>query len=59
MLALLAIKLVLEQRSGASLLVSGFPVVTMAHVYGALGGLLAVIIRRAFQSVEPGTGLQA
>jgi rhomboid family GlyGly-CTERM serine protease len=59
MLALLAIKLVLEQHSGASLLVSGFPVVTMAHVYGALGGLLAVIIRRAFQSVGPGTGLQA
>jgi rhomboid family GlyGly-CTERM serine protease len=59
MLALLAIKLVLEQRSGASLLVSGFPVVTMAHVYGALGGLLAAIIRRAFKSVEPGTGLQA
>lgn len=42
MLVALAIKLVLEQRSGASLLVSGFPVVTMAHVYGALGGLLAV-----------------
>ncbi|MGH8254547.1 MAG: rhombosortase [Steroidobacteraceae bacterium] len=42
MLAALAIKLALEQRTGASLLVSGFPVVTMAHVYGALGGLLAV-----------------
>ena len=43
MLAALAVKLALEQRSGASLLVSGFPVVTMAHVYGALGGLLAVV----------------
>lgn len=43
MLALLAIKLVLEQRSGASLLVSGFPVVTMAHFYGALGGLASVV----------------
>jgi len=42
MLAALAIKLGLEQRTGASLLVSGFPVVTMAHVYGAVGGLLAV-----------------
>lgn len=42
MLVLLAIKLILEQRTGASLLVSGFPVVTMAHVYGALGGVAAV-----------------
>ena len=38
MLAILALKLLLEQRAGASL-VAEFPVVTMAHVYGALGGL--------------------
>jgi len=42
MLAALAGKLVLEQRSGASLVMAGFPVVTMAHVYGALGGAVAV-----------------
>ena len=38
MLVVLAFKLVLEQRSGASLLTTDFPVVTIAHVYGALGG---------------------
>ena len=38
MLAVLALKLLLEQRAGASLLATEFPVVTMAHVYGALGG---------------------
>ena len=42
MLAALAGKLWLEQRAGASLLMAGFPVVTMAHVYGAIGGVLAV-----------------
>ena len=42
MLAILALKLVLEQHAGASLLVAGFPVVTAAHFYGALGGLIAV-----------------
>jgi rhomboid family GlyGly-CTERM serine protease len=42
MLGVLAIKLYVEQRAGASLLTAGFPVVTMAHVYGAIGGLLAV-----------------
>ncbi len=42
MLALLALKLGLEQRGGASLVVSQFPVVTIAHVYGALGGLAAL-----------------
>lgn len=39
MLAILACKLFLEQCTGTSLLASGFPVVTIAHVYGALGGL--------------------
>jgi len=38
MLALLALKLLLENRAGASLLATEFPVVTIAHVYGALGG---------------------
>lgn len=39
MLAVLALKLLLEQRAGGSLLITQFPVVSMAHVYGALGGL--------------------
>jgi rhomboid family GlyGly-CTERM serine protease len=43
MLLALVLKLVLEQRSGASLLVAEFPVVTVAHLYGALGGLGALI----------------
>ena len=42
MLAMLAGKLLLEQRAGASLLDTAMPVVTAAHVYGALGGLSAV-----------------
>ncbi len=42
MLGILALKLALEQRSGASLVVAGFPVVTVAHLYGAAGGLVAV-----------------
>jgi rhomboid family GlyGly-CTERM serine protease len=41
MLAVLALKLLLEQRAGASLLVTEFPVLSIAHVYGALGGLCA------------------
>jgi len=39
MLVVLGLKLLLEQRSGASLLDAPFPVVTSAHLYGALGGL--------------------
>ena len=42
MLAILALKLLLEQRAGASLFVAGYPVVTVAHLYGVAGGLLAV-----------------
>jgi rhomboid family GlyGly-CTERM serine protease len=42
MLALLAIKLVLEQRAGASVVAQGMPVVTLAHALGALGGGMAV-----------------
>ena len=42
MLAVLAVKLVLERHSGASLVAGELPVVTAAHAYGALGGLAAV-----------------
>jgi rhomboid family GlyGly-CTERM serine protease len=37
--AVLALKLVLEQRAGASLLAPEVPVLTIAHLFGALGGL--------------------
>ena len=42
MVVLLALKLLLEHRSGASLVVTGLPVVTVAHLYGAFGGLAAL-----------------
>lgn len=42
MLVALAAKLAIEQYEGGSVLMAGFPVVAMAHVYGAIGGLLAV-----------------
>jgi rhomboid family GlyGly-CTERM serine protease len=42
MLAILAAKLGVEHYAGASLFTSGFPVVSAAHVYGALGALVAV-----------------
>ena len=42
MLAALAVKLAVEHYTGARLFTSGFPVVSVAHVYGALGALLAV-----------------
>jgi rhomboid family GlyGly-CTERM serine protease len=44
MLAALGAKLVLEHYAGASLFASGFPVVSVAHVYGALGALVAVAV---------------
>lgn len=42
MLAALALKLGIEHFAAGSLFTSGFPVVPVAHVYGALGALLAV-----------------
>lgn len=42
MVSLLALKLLVEQHAGTSLLVTDLPVVTAAHVYGALGGLAAL-----------------
>ena len=41
MLAILAGKLLLEHRAGVSLVSAALPVVTAAHVYGALGGVAA------------------
>ncbi len=42
MLAILAVKLAVEQYAGGSVVTEAFAVVTAAHRYGALGGLLAV-----------------
>lgn len=42
MLAILTLKLALEQRHGVSLIDATLPVVTAAHLYGALGGVMAV-----------------
>jgi rhomboid family GlyGly-CTERM serine protease len=42
MLAILAVKLVVEHYAGASLFTGGFPVVSAAHAFGALGALAAV-----------------
>ena len=42
MLAALAAKLAVEHYSGTRFFTSGFPVVSVAHVYGALGALVAV-----------------
>jgi len=44
LLAALGGKLLYEYRAGESLLVASFPVVTAAHRYGALGGLLALAL---------------
>jgi rhomboid family GlyGly-CTERM serine protease len=49
MLAALAVKLALEHYAGASLFTSGFPVVSVAHIYGALGALVAVAALALFR----------
>ena len=47
LLLLLVIKLIYEQRSGASLFLGGVPLVPDAHLFGALGGLIAACVPRA------------
>jgi rhomboid family GlyGly-CTERM serine protease len=47
---LLAGKLVTEQWRGESLVVGGLPVVLVAHVYGALGGVLLPLLWQLRQS---------
>jgi len=49
LLVALVLKLAWEQLHGASLLVASFPVVVDAHLYGAIGGLLAWRLLRARQ----------
>ena len=55
MLALLAGKLLVERRAAVSLFDSGLPVVTAAHLYGALAGLAggAVAARALAPSGKP------
>jgi rhomboid family GlyGly-CTERM serine protease len=47
LLLLLIAKLVYEQHSGASLFEGDLPLVSAAHLYGALGGLLGAVLPRA------------
>jgi rhomboid family GlyGly-CTERM serine protease len=49
LLVALLLKLAWEQLHGASLLVAGFPVVVDAHLYGAMGALVAWRLLRARQ----------
>jgi rhomboid family GlyGly-CTERM serine protease len=46
LLLLLIIKLVYEQQSGASLFDRDLPLVSVAHLYGALGGLIGALLPR-------------
>ena len=47
LLLLLIVKLVYEQQSGASLFDADLPLVTRAHLFGALGGLIGALLPRA------------
>ena len=44
LLLLLVVKLIYEQHSGASVFVGDLPLVTDAHLFGALGGLAGALI---------------
>jgi len=46
LLLLLIIKLVYEQQSGVSLFDRDLPLVSVAHLYGALGGLIGALLPR-------------
>ena len=47
LLLLLIVKLIYEQQSGVSLFDGELPLVSTAHLYGALGGLIAALLPRA------------
>ncbi len=47
LLLLLIAKMVYEQQSGASLFEGNLPLVSAAHLYGALGGLVGAVLPRA------------
>jgi len=46
LLLLLIAKLVYEQHSGASLFEGDLPLVSAAHLFGALGGLIGAVLPR-------------
>ena len=47
LLLLLIVKLVYEQQSGASLFEADLPLVSAAHLFGTLGGLIGALLPRA------------
>ena len=47
LLLLLIVKLIYEQQSGVSLFEGELPLVSAAHLYGTLGGLIAALLPRA------------
>jgi rhomboid family GlyGly-CTERM serine protease len=55
LLLLLVVKLVYEQRSGASVFVGDLPLVPDAHLFGALGGLIgaAISMRTPQRATKP------
>jgi rhomboid family GlyGly-CTERM serine protease len=46
LLLLLIVKLIYEQQSGASLFDGELPLVSAAHLYGTLGGLIGALLPR-------------
>jgi rhomboid family GlyGly-CTERM serine protease len=52
-LVLLVVKLGYEQLHGTSLLAPGMPVVPQAHLYGALGGLIGLMMGRRQPRAAP------
>ncbi|HEX4376322.1 MAG TPA: rhombosortase [Steroidobacteraceae bacterium] len=47
MLLLLVVKLIYEQQSGASVFEHDLPMVPAAHLFGALGGIIAAVLPRS------------
>lgn len=47
LLLLLIVKLIYEQRSGASVFEPSLPLIPQAHLYGALGGVLGAFVPRS------------
>jgi hypothetical protein len=47
LLLLLIVKLVYEHQSGSSLFEGDLPLVSAAHLFGTLGGLLGALLPRA------------
>ena len=52
LLLLLVVKLVYEQQSAPACLTGDLPLVPDAHLFGALGGLIGALSRRACRARE-------